>query len=128
MATWREMSLENQKAAKQLIQVHCYRSSISRSYYAAYCAVTGELAGRFTFGYGGNNPSHTDLPNLILHNLTPLSESRRWEIRKAFRRMWKARVEADYDPSSLSDRTVALNTLRDTSRVLMILSRSYAVG
>ena len=115
------MGLDNQKAAKQLIQVHCFRSSISRSYYAAYCAVTGELAGKFTFGYGGNNPSHTDLPNLILHNLTTLPVHERHEVRKAVARLWKARVDADYAPSIHIDSDVALKVLHELSRVFTLL-------
>jgi hypothetical protein len=48
-----------------------WRSSVSRSYYAAYCAVTSELVGRgVSFPHGRKNPGHEQLPNLVLHNLT----------------------------------------------------------
>lgn len=121
MTTWREMSLENRQAAQQLILADCYRSSISRSYYSAYCAVTGELSGKFTFGYGGNNPTHTDLPNLILHNLYSLSQTERWEVRKAVGDLWKQRVEADYSPAAYVDRVMAVNAYRTVNRILLIL-------
>jgi uncharacterized protein (UPF0332 family) len=121
LATWQEMGLENLKAAKELLVSGFYRSSLSRSYYAAYCAVTSELAGKYTFAHDGNNPAHTDLPNMILFNLTSLPVSRRWEIKKAFVRLRAARVEADYVPSAFIDRTIAVAALRDANLLLLAL-------
>ena len=121
MGTWREMSLDSRRAAQEALTAGCLRNSISRSYYAAYCAVTSKLAGRFTFDYGGNNPAHNDLPNLIFHNLTVVDEVNRRDIRQAVGQLWKARVEADYVPNAYIDRDIALNALRDASRILRLL-------
>ena len=121
MATWAEMSIENRRSAQNLLDAECYRSSISRAYYTAYCAVTSQLAGRVTFPFGGNNPSHPDLPALILNNLPALPEYKRREIKQAVGRLWKARTEADYAPSVNIDRSVAISALRDAKRVLMAL-------
>lgn len=121
MATWAQMALNNSKAAKELLNAECYRSSISRAYYAAYCAITSQLAGKYTFPFGGNNPSHPDLPILVMHNLPALPEYKRREIRQAIRKLWKARVEADYGPQAYIDRNFALGSLRDANRILLLL-------
>jgi uncharacterized protein (UPF0332 family) len=121
MASWQEMSLECRKAAQHMIVAGHYRSSISRSYYAVYCAVSHVLAEKFTFSHGGNNPSHTDLPNMILHNMSFLSQPRRWELRKTFLLLWKMRVEADYVPSAYLDRSTAVQALREAGSVQTLL-------
>ena len=115
------MSVNSRKAAQHLLDAECYRSSISRAYYAAYCAVTSQLAGKYTFPFGGNNPSHPDLPNLILYNLPALPEYKRRAVKQAVSRLWKARVEADYVPGAYTDRNTAVNALRDATRVLLLL-------
>ncbi len=60
---WRLISLNSRKAAQHLLEAECYRSSISRSYYAAYAAITSALIRQgITLGHGGNNPGHAGLP------------------------------------------------------------------
>ncbi len=115
------MSLSSRKAAQTLLGSENYRSSISRSYYAAPCAVTEALADKVTFAYGGNNPPHDNLPNLVAFNLTVLDKPARREVQAALRRLWKVRVEADYIPQAYINRGIALNALRDASRILLIL-------
>ena len=46
MATWRELSQECFETAKHLAGNGYWRASVIRSYYAAYCAVAGELVAR----------------------------------------------------------------------------------
>jgi hypothetical protein len=121
MAIWREMSLDNRKAAQQLLLVGCHRSSISRSYFAAYCILTEVFSETVTFSHGGNNPSHQDLPQLILHNLHALPMHRRMELLAAFRRLWKARVDADYGPKALIGRFEALSAFREANRIFYVL-------
>lgn len=66
--TWEEMSLVRLRAAKALVDLGFYRDSISRSYYAAYCAATSAvIGGNVTFASGYKNPSHEQLPELILN-------------------------------------------------------------
>lgn len=112
------MSLDSRTAAKDLLVAQRFRSSISRAYYAAYCAITGALAAGVTFGYGGNNPAHGDLPNLIVSNLGGLPEAKRRAVRQSLLRLWKQRVDADYVPGAFIDRNMALNALRDANRIL----------
>jgi len=98
-----------------------FRSSISRSYYTAYCAVTDALAGRVTFGYGGNNPTHGELPNLIGSNLSGVSVDARYKIRKSVRVLYAMRAEADYVPTVSLGALEARNALREADRVLRLL-------
>ena len=62
MATWRDLSLECLQAAQNLLRENCLRSSISRSYYSAYAALSGKLEGKVVYREGRNNPTHADLP------------------------------------------------------------------
>ncbi len=121
MATWRELSLECRRAAKNLLKDECLRSSINRSYYAAYAALSGKLEGKVIYKEGRNNPAHADLPTYILRNLDSLSRETRFELTKAIGRLWKARVIADYVPATSLDRNVAVNALRDVNTILLAL-------
>lgn len=114
------MSLDNREAARQMLTGERFRSSISRLYYAVYCAVTGALAPGVTFGHGGNNPTHGELPNLIVSNLSGVSMDARYKIRKSVRVLLATRAEADYVPSVSLGRAEARNALREADRVLLL--------
>jgi uncharacterized protein (UPF0332 family) len=117
LATWIEMSRDSLQAAKALLKEGRLRSSISRSYYAAYCAVTRDLVERGVgFAHGWQNPAHEQLPGLVLHN-TDWTRNLRDEINKAIRRLRDAREDADYRPGAWIDRRVAVNALRDADFV-----------
>ena len=121
-ARWQAISLNSRKAAQHLLEVECYRSSVSRSYYAAYAAVTSALIRQgITLGYGDNNPEHARLPVYVLNNLTALPIASRFEINKAIRRLYRARAEADYVAAALVDKAAAKRTIRDLNRVLQLL-------
>ncbi len=121
MATWREASLECRTAAKTLLTVGYLRSSINRSYYAAYAALSSKLEGKVIYKEGRDNPAHADLPIYILRNLDALSRQTRFGLVKAVGRLWKARVIADYVPATYVDRRIALNALRDANTILLAL-------
>jgi uncharacterized protein (UPF0332 family) len=99
LATWEELSRENLRAAKLLAEQGYLRSSISRAYYAAYCAVAGELAARgLSFPHGWKNPSHEQLPQTIAANLPlPLMVHRR--MNRSIRLLRGMREDADYRPN-----------------------------
>ena len=121
MSTWQELSLDCLQAAKMLADTEHWRSSVNRSYYAAYCAVTSKLvARRVSFAHGWNNPAHEQLPNLILHNLTlPMNTRRRLKQLILFLR--EARENADYRPGITVDRATARDCIRDAETVLKYL-------
>ena len=122
-ARWQAISLNSRKAAQYLLEVECDRSSISRSYYAAYAAITSALVRQgITLGHDGNNPGHAGLPTLIVNNLTLLPLSVRFDLNKALRRLYAARIEADYDPVKSIDGTATLAAIRDVNRIFMFLA------
>jgi uncharacterized protein (UPF0332 family) len=121
LATWEEMSLECLRAAKRLLDHGYLRRSVNSAYYAAYCAVTGELVARgVTFAHGWNNPAHEQVPDLVLNNTT-LARNTRYQINRVMRRLRAARENADYRPAATIDRLVAQACLRDASAVLFSL-------
>ena len=118
MATWQQLSQDNLQVATKLSAEGHIRSSISRAYYAAYCAVAGELVKTgVTFAHGWHNPAHDQLPDLVLNN-TRLPRSQRFEINKALRRLRRAREDADYRPQVVLTRQDAVSYLRDLQLVL----------
>ena len=121
MPTWEDMSRDCRNAARKLLDEDHLRSSISRSYYAAYCAVTSMLMARhMRFPYSWHNPAHNQLPDLILHNTT-LPFRVRYEINKALRRLRKLREDADYRPGASLERVDAIHALRDATFILRIV-------
>lgn len=120
---WRLISLNSRKAAQRLLEAECYRSSVSRSYYAAYAAITSLLIRQgITLAYAGNNPSHLSLPTLVVNNLTFLPLPGRFELNKSLRRLYAARIGADYDAAAEVGQTAALAMLRDLNRVFTLLA------
>lgn len=128
-AWWQAISLNSRKAAQRLLEVECYRSSISRAYYAAYAAVTGELIRQgITLAHHGNNPSHGGLPSHILNNLNTLPMTTRFYVNKAIRRLYVVRVAADYVAAANADRAAATNAIRDLGRILQALGTDKRGG
>ena len=119
---WRAISLNSRKAAQHLLEEECYRSSVSRSYYAAYAAITSALVQHgIPFSQGRDGPSHAGLPAYILNNLNVLPQTTRYELNKAIRRLYASRIEADYVVAAISDKTVAVSSLRELRHVLLLL-------
>ena len=109
--TWEEMSLARLRAAKALLDLGFYRDSISRSYYAAYYAATSAVVGRnVTFAYGRQNPSHEQLPDLILNSGSlPKFTRRKVKTRLYFLRF--TRENADYRLYAPINRALALECI-----------------
>jgi uncharacterized protein (UPF0332 family) len=121
LATWQDLSSECLRAAKKLLDEGYLRRSVSSAYYAAYSAVTGELVARgITFAHGWNNPTHEQLPGLILHN-SRLSRNARYALSRIMRRLRTAREAADYRPTVAVDQVLALACVRDAISVLFAL-------
>src|SRR5947209_18806631 len=112
------MSRDSFHAAKRLLEAGHLRSSVSRAYYAAYCAVTSDLAARgASFPYGWNNPSHDQLPELVLHNTT-WPRNMRYQVNRALRRLRDTRENADYRPVASLERGDAAAAIRDADLLL----------
>ena len=119
---WRLISLNSRKAAQHLLEEGCYRSSVSRAYYAAYSALTAALIRQgITLGYGGNNPGHAGLPVLVVNNLTALPLTVRYDLNKALRRLYAGRIEADYNSAAKTNEATALAMIRDLNFIFALL-------
>lgn len=109
------------RGAKRLLNDGHLRSSVSRAYYAAYCAATSDLAERaVTFTHGWHNPGHEQLPGLILNN-SGLPRANRWRVNRALRLLRQAREDADYRPDVSVDRPLALACVHHATTVLDLL-------
>jgi uncharacterized protein (UPF0332 family) len=125
VATWNEMSRDSFQVAKRLLEAGHLRSSISRAYYAAYCAVTSDLTARgVSFAYGWNNPSHDQLPELVLHNTT-WPRTTRYQVSRALRRLRRAREDAEYRPEAVIERSAAVEHLHTASLVLRTIGTRH---
>ena len=117
METWRELSEDSLRAAEALLREGRYRSSVSRSYYAAYCAATGEIVQSLTtFPNGWNNPPHEKVPAYVQNNLS-VPQSRKNRIKGLMRILRQFREDADYRPHRTVGVQAARDCVRDARRV-----------
>ena len=107
MSAWLELAGDNRIAAQELASMGRFRSSVSRSYYAAYAGVTHLLVGKVNYPSGRNNPSHQSILGHIVHNLPDVAESKRRTVRRDFSALLKARIDADYRPGLSCDSDIA---------------------
>ena len=124
MSTWADLSLDSIAAAKTMHPQGRYRSCISRCYYAAFSAATEELAKvkNIRFEYGRDHPTHRQLPGLARRHL--VGRLRSWDLPRlvsALRRLYAARIDADYVRSATIDEELVRNILRDAHTVLRAL-------
>jgi uncharacterized protein (UPF0332 family) len=113
VATWREMSEDSLRAAEALLREGRYRSSISRSYYAAYCAATHEIVQKLTtFSHGWKNPSHEKVPVYVQNNLT-ISQVKKDAVVRLIGALRLLREDADYRPQENIDAAAAQDCIRD---------------
>ena len=124
--TWEAMSLERRRAAKCLLEAGFYRDSVSRSYYAAYCAATGaviEQAALFCgkkSHHGFRSPSHEHLPDLIM-NVRRVPVTNRRIIKRLLRNLRHSREDADYRPYVTIPRDMVLSCIHNAISVQTLL-------
>ena len=125
METWSEIAVGNRRAAQRLNEAGYYRSSVSRSYYAAFSAVTRVLViSGAAFPAGYESPPHRDVPALLERHMQQLGRRKLREVKHAVRRLYSARLEADYRERARIGAAIARNALRDACRVLRELEVS----
>lgn len=124
MATWAEMSRESFRAARVAMGSACYRSSVSRSYYSAYAAVTQVLVENgLIFANDREGPSHQSLRSLVEKNIGKLRGAKRIRamekkiLKSALNLLYENRLDADYRPSRIVEQDAARNSLIAASRV-----------
>lgn len=112
MDDWGTISLDSIAAAKSLHADGHYRSCVSRSYFGAYAAVASALEGVIQYPDGCEGPGHAALPRLVTSNLKGLNDRALRRVKQSIRMLYKARVDADYRPSSSPDRESSRDAVR----------------
>ncbi len=120
MATWQEIGQDNIKAAQVLYEQQQFRSSVSRSYYAAFSVIT-HLLSEAGVRYGGlqETPSHQALPGLMKKHLALAG----WQMSAAIaivRRLYAVRIAADYQRRT-TDAATAREAIRDAAALFRYL-------
>ena len=117
---WRQTAIRTIATAKQLRNGDDHRSCVSRAYYAAYQATTAVCIAHgdaVNFPPGWNNPSHEQLPDLIVNNGNLSVTTRRW-VRKALRELRVYRETADYRMGITVDRGAAISAILIATSIL----------
>jgi uncharacterized protein (UPF0332 family) len=118
--SWKNAGMDAYKAARSL-QKERPRSCVSRAYYAVYSIVTHELSRTkgVSFPPDREGPAHALLPKLI-DKLKRMDDKDRRDLKAVLRRLYAARLDADYDPFVTVDASVAWGVLMDANIVLKI--------
>lgn len=129
MANWRQTGVDNYHAGIVLLDEggSCYRSAVSRFYYAAFSLLTYELVQRrmqANFARNRATPSHSQLPNLVEEHLTHLGSERSQNLADCIRSLYQDRLVADYSLFKIDKRFVK-STLRITDNVFRYLGVSH---
>ena len=124
MATWQEIGIDNFRAGRELLDNKRYRSSVSRFYYAAFSLLTHEFTKvGVDFGVDQVTPNHKGLPKLVRLYL-PLSMKQKTESVAIIRRLYSARISADYQRRT-TDEAVARGIMRDTAQLFRFVGVNY---
>lgn len=95
-----------------------WRSSVSRSYYAAFAAVVGALPPSVPRPARQRTPRHQDLPGFVTTYFVGLPGSQQQEIKATLERLYRARIYADYYERLTTDRVIARRCLVESGIVL----------
>ena len=102
---WRQTAIMTLDTARHLRERSDYRSCISRAYYVAYQAATGASISHgdeVHFPLDWNNPTHEQLPSLMVNNGEFTVNTRR-RIAKILRQLRTFREDSDYRPGLTVD-------------------------
>jgi uncharacterized protein (UPF0332 family) len=106
-------------AAGELMRNGRHRSSVSRSYFAAYAAVSWVLA-RQGVNFEGDQvgPSHRNVQPLIVNNVAGLGKKKKAKMKAALNRLYENRLDADYRPAWHVGKDTAMDSVSLASFVL----------
>ncbi len=122
-AHWKSRALSSLYAAKVLYREECLRDTANRSYYSAYQAATAicvEHGDAVIFPPEWNNPTHDQLPDLVLNNGN-LSREDRKRVVGLLKFLRKNREDADYRVGITVDKHTSIECLHGAMTVLRIL-------
>ena len=117
---WNDIGRDSLRAAR-VVRAEHPRSAVSRAYYAAHSVVAQALQDE---GYvppnGRQTQPHDAQANLIRLHLSPRGQRFVRELQSTIRRLYAARLDADYNRRVTIDATVSLQAVRDAHAVLLM--------
>jgi len=125
---WQNVGDEALAAAQELKDAARFRSSVSRSYYAAYSFLASRLVlhTAVSFSQDRDGPEHGSLPDLITTHLkSDFSRRVLWQIRKDVETLYSLRIQADYRPKAAIYERPTLEALK-TARRIAGLARTHS--
>jgi len=123
MATWQEIGLSSLYAAQMLYEQKQFRSSVSRSYYAAFSVITHQLVEAGARFGQQETPPHQAVPKLMKQYLTLPG----WQMTGSIaiiRRLYAARIAADYQ-RRVTNGPTARAAIRDSVALFRYLEVEY---
>ena len=118
---WDAVGRDSLAAAREL-QNSRPRSAVCRSYYAAHAVLASVLvAAGYVPGANRQTPPHEAQAKLIGLHLAARGQRFVRELRTIVRRLYVARIDADYDRRTTVDRSVAKRAVRDAHVVFLML-------
>ncbi len=124
MATWQKIGQDSFDAAQMLYEQQRYRSSVSRSYYAAFSVITHILVETgVRFGGLQETPTHQSVPKLMKQYLALSNRPMAGSI-AIIRRLYARRIAADYQRRT-TDAVIAREAIRDVVTLFRYLEVEY---
>ena len=118
---WKEIGRDSLRAARRC-QEHHARSAVSRAYYAFHSALTDALtAAGYVPAPNRQTPPHLAQAALIGQHLSGKGAKFVRDLRAVYRRLYAARLDADYNRRVTVDARVSLQSIRDAHRGFMLL-------
>jgi len=118
--SWVDIGIDSRKSA-QLLRENHPRSCVSRAYYAAFSVINERLFAHASPPPKYETHAHAKLPDLIEKHLFRKNSKLRNSLRTAIKRLYNARLVADYRSSRTVDRSVALGALRDAKAIFAMI-------
>jgi uncharacterized protein (UPF0332 family) len=115
------MARDSLEAARVLLANKHWRSSVSRSYYSAFAAMTAAVESNASFPSGRDAPAHATMPALIRNYLSQLRIVERRRLMSDVRELYENRITADYRVSRTVNRETALRSVLLAERAIKAL-------
>jgi uncharacterized protein (UPF0332 family) len=122
---WARLGDEALEAAQTCREHRIWRSSVSRSYYAAYSFIASVLAKQKTdFQDDRVGPEHAPLPEMVRDRLPKvLGRHAARDLSAILRELYEARLTADYKPHKAIHERDAVDAVQRATRVRKLMER-----
>jgi uncharacterized protein (UPF0332 family) len=118
---WDAIGQDSLKAGRSLFEEGRWRSSISRSYYAAFSVVVGRILPHVKLPPRMMTSRHDTLPKQVMKHLTRLYPKTQRTISGPLVRLYRERIRADYNAAKELTRAGALAAVRMAAAVMKLL-------